>query len=129
MPASRAKNSVCGVGCKPHAKAAQRSTAATEPQVPGPGLPKPAPKNVATVQAHLVQFPLWTSAGAGEGLFVMRVSGEAAQVFEDFGVEDGGADLVNAHGHLPRSILRQRSLQKREVLVFHLHEHSAGGAV
>jgi hypothetical protein len=36
------------------ANAAQRRTAATEPQVPGPGLPKPAPKKVAMVQAQRV---------------------------------------------------------------------------
>jgi hypothetical protein len=59
----------------------------------------------------------------------MRVSGEAAQVFEDFGVEDGGADLVNAHGPFAEVDLAAAVTAKREVLVFHLHEHTASGAV
>jgi len=48
-------------GMQAKAKADQRRTAATEPQVPGPGLPNPAPKKVATVQAQNV---LWAE-GAG----------------------------------------------------------------
>ena len=66
--------------------------AATDPQVPGPGLPSPAPKNVATVQAHGV---LRAVSGGGEmvaGLFVIlfpALATDLAKIFEDFGIEDG----------------------------------------
>ena len=40
--------------CSPHAAAAHNSTAAMEPQVPGPGLMEPAPKNVAVRNAQRV---------------------------------------------------------------------------
>jgi len=102
-----------------------------EPQVPGPGLPRPPPKKVAMVQAHRVFF--WTGELAGSRLFVMGFAGlvlsaaeplrgvlvswelpdcasfimeirasraQAFEVFEDFGIEDGGADLVDAGGPL-----------------------------
>ena len=53
-------------GMEEQAQAAQRRTAATEPQVPGPGLPKPAPKKVATVHAHhFVAFWFWTGLWEG----------------------------------------------------------------
>jgi len=61
----------------------------------GPGLPKPAPKKVAMVQAqYFVPFWFWT--GTGEvALLVMGVAefalaaAEGAEVFKDVGVEDG----------------------------------------
>jgi hypothetical protein len=75
--------------------AAQRSTAAMEPQVPGPGLPNPAPKKVATVQAQRVLC----SAGVEVGeLVFIEVSVQAGEVFKNLGVKDGGTDLVHAHG-------------------------------
>ena len=54
--------------------AAQMRSAATEPQVPGPGLPRPAPKKVATVQAQRVLF--WTSVGSEmfAGLVVIGIA-------------------------------------------------------
>ena len=73
--------------------AAQRSTAATEPQVPGPGLPSPAPKKVATVQAQIVRvlggFLGW-GAGMAVELFVIAIvasPAEFAEVLVDLGVE------------------------------------------
>src|ERR1035438_668859 len=56
MPRRRAITSAGGEGWARHANAAQRRTVATEPQVPGPGLPKPAPKKVAMVHAQRVFF-------------------------------------------------------------------------
>jgi hypothetical protein len=85
--------------------------------VPGPGLPRPAPKKVATVQAQKVfcgwmnwqvgpsgQPPLAAAAGglmASGGYFSGPRSFphvRAFEVFEQIGVEDGRADLVDAHG-------------------------------
>ena len=102
-----------GSGCLEKATAAQRSTAATEPQVPGPGLRKPMPKKVATFQAQRV-FLIWTFFWFWIGSVVelsafIRASAAAAaaeaQVFEDFGIEDRRADLVRR----PRPICRDRS--------------------
>jgi fructose-1,6-bisphosphatase len=59
----------------------------------------------------------------------MRVTGEPAQVFEDFRVEDRGADLIDAHGPFAEIDLAAPVRAEREVFVFHLHEHTAGGAV
>src|ERR1035437_3990092 len=98
MPARRMRNSVSGVGWRPQATAAQRRTAATEPQVPGPGLPRPAPKKVATVQAHNV-FRVVPATAFWAGLLVIGASSaaaEVAEVLEDFGVQNWRADFVDA---------------------------------
>ena len=88
MPRRSAEFRRSGLGCAPKAKAAQRSSAATDPQVPGPGLPRPAPKKVATVQAQRVFFsPLI-------GAFVVA-AGQAAEILEDFRIEHRRADLVD----------------------------------
>ena len=73
---------------------AQRSIAATEPYVPGPGLPRPAPKKVATVQAHSVRVVGWFLGGAAgvvAELFVVTIAlpTHLTEIFEDFGIEDG----------------------------------------
>src|SRR5258708_5534786 len=98
--------------------APQRSTAATDPQVPGPGLPRPTPKNVATVHAHGV---LRAASGGGEsgvGLFVIlfpALAADFAKVLKDFRIEDGGTDLVDAHGPLAEIDLAAAVAAEREV--------------
>ena len=54
---------------------------------------------------------------------------EASEVFEDFGVEDGGADFVDTHGPLAEVDLAAAVRAEGEVLVFDSNEHTAGGAV
>src|SRR5215469_2507594 len=70
MPITRAMRSAMGAGWKSQAKAAQRRTAAMEPQVPGPGLSRPAPKKVATVQAHGVRRVMGAAVEAGASVTV-----------------------------------------------------------
>ena len=69
-----------------------------EPQVPGPGLPKPAPKSVA-IAHHGMERPFLTGGAAGS-LIVMGVAAavraQAAEVFQHFRIEDGRAYLVDA---------------------------------
>ena len=74
-------------------------TAATDPQVPGPGLPKPAPNEVAIVHAQIVRVSAG-DAGTSAGLFVVTIAASPAhftEIFEYFGIEDWRADLVYAH--------------------------------
>ncbi len=110
----------------------QSRTAATEPQVPGPGLPIPAPKNVATVQAQGV---LRAVSGGGEtvaGLFVIlfpALATDLAKIFKDFGIQDGRADFVDAHGPLAKIDLAAAVAAEREVFVFGGDQHAAGGAM
>src|ERR1035437_5771299 len=133
IPASSSRSRICGAGWMPQPTPAQMSTAATEPQVPGPGLPRPAPKKVATVQAQRV---LWAAGGEvaalGVGSVVIRVSvaatAQASQVFEDFGVQAARAALVDAHGPLAKVDLAAAVTAEGEVLVFDSYEHTAGGA-
>jgi len=65
-------------------------------------------------------------------LLVMGVSAvvraEPAKVFEDFGVEDGGADLVDAHGPLAEIDLAAAVTAEGEILVVETDQHAAGGA-
>ena len=100
-----------GLGWASHANEAQRRTAATEPQVPGPGLRKPTPKKVATAHQGFVGF--WSGALEVPSLLIgtIAVGAEAAKIFENFWVEDGRADFVDAHGPFAAIVLRQRSLQ------------------
>jgi len=90
-----------GVGCQsPQGEGCpQRSTAGHRaPRARTAGLPKPPREECGDGPGPpLCSSRFGQAAGAGEGLFVMRVSGEAAQVFEDSGSR-WGADLVNAHG-------------------------------
>jgi hypothetical protein len=51
-----------------------------------------------------------------------------AQVFEDFRVEDGGTDLVDAHGPFAKINLAAAIAAKGKVLVGEANEHAAGGA-
>ncbi len=127
--------------------------AATEPQVPGPGLPRPAPKKVAMVQAQKVFLPDWKAqegaAGqpplAASALALARASGVSSGVssgctlvafrvfehaaFGGFGVEDGGADLVDAHGPFAQVDAAAAVGAEGEVFVRGLDELGAGGAL
>ena len=62
----------------------------------------------------------------------MRVSGlmraEAAEVFEDFRVEDGGADFVDSGGPLAEVDFAAAVAAEGEVLVVEADEHATGGA-
>src|SRR5580658_9319902 len=133
MPERRVSSSVWGEGWAKRAYAAQSRTAATEPQVPGPGLPKPAPKKVATAQAHhFVGFLFWTGVVDGEGSFaigaLVAAAGESAEVFEDFGIEDWRTDFVDAHGPLAQIDLAATVGAEGKVFVFEPDESAAGGA-
>jgi hypothetical protein len=77
--------------------------------------------------------------GGGKGcfrdwLFVMRVAGlvvasaEGAKVFEDFRVEDGRADFVDAGGPLAEVDLAAAVTAEREVFAVEGDEFVAGGA-
>src|ERR1035437_1905024 len=129
IPASSSRTRICGAGWMPQATPAQMSTAATEPQVPGPGLPRPAPKKVATVQAQRVLPAAGRELGASVVMGIsVAATAQASQVFEDFGVQDRRADLVDAHGPLAKVDLAAAVRAEREVLVFDSYEHTAGGA-
>src|ERR1035437_5866712 len=113
------------------AKADQMSTAATEPQVPGPGLPKPEPKKVAMIHAHhFVAFLFWT--GGVEGSVVIAVlavaAGQVAQIFKDLGVEDGRTDPVDTGGPLSEIDLAAAVAAEGKIFGVHLHQHAASGA-
>ena len=53
---------------------------------------------------------------------------EAAEVFEDFGVEDGGTDFVDAHGPLAEVDLAAAVRAEGEIFVVDADQHAAGGA-
>jgi len=108
-------------------QAAQSSNAATDPQVPGPGLPYPAPKKVAIANAQDV----WLALGGGV-LFVIEVPSAVvskfAEILQDFGIQNGRADLVHTHRPLAEIDLAAAVTAEGEVLVGHADEHAAGGA-
>src|SRR5580698_4360971 len=91
----------------------------------------PAPKKVATAQAQRVFSPLGVRVAAlpsvSIGLSAM-ISAGAAEVFEDFRIEDGRADLVDAGGPFAQVDFAAAVAAEREVLVFGADQHGAGGA-
>src|SRR5579859_2187409 len=123
------------------------SVAAIEPHVPGPGLPSPAPKKVATVQAQKVFRPDWNAqvgpaghppcaAWSWAALILaciakscLAVTFVALEVFQQIGIEDGRTDLVNAHGPFAEVDAAAAIAAEREVLVSGLHQLLAGRAV
>jgi hypothetical protein len=127
------------------ATAAHNRTAATDPQVPGPGLPNPAPKNVATAHAQRVFRGGAPEAGAEllaldavsdfglAPLLILRAfvaaTGEPAKIFEDFGIEHGRTDFVNAHGPLAEINFSAAVAAEGEILILGLNNHAAGGTV
>jgi len=91
---------------------------------------------VAMLQAHKVFFLLGIPCLSAPGLLVIDVpvvaagpiSVQAAEVFEDFRVEDGGADPVNAGGPLAEVDLAAAVGAEGEVLIGEANQHAAGGA-
>jgi hypothetical protein len=130
IPARRASRRVWRAGWARAVYAYQRRTAATEPHVPGPGLPKPAPKKVATVQAQYF-LPFLFSTGVVEGSVFITVpalsAAEVAEVLEDFRVEDGRADLVDARGPLAEVDLAATVAAEGEIFVADADQHAASG--
>src|SRR5579863_1964774 len=65
-------------------------------------------------------------------LVLIRTSGmtprQSAEVFEDFRIEDRGADLIDTHGPLAEVDLATAVRAEREVFVLGANEHAAGGA-
>jgi len=57
---------------------------------------------------------------------VVRV--QAAEVFEDFRVEDGGADFVDAGGPLAEVDFAATVAAEGEIFVVEADQHAAGGA-
>src|ERR1700757_1587759 len=99
----------------------QSRTAATEPQVPGPGLPSPTPKKVATDQAHGVLRAVSGGGDTADGLFVIlfpALTAPLAKIFEDFRIEDRRTDLVDAHGPFAKIDFSTAIAAKGEVFVF-----------
>src|ERR1700722_16753519 len=98
-----------------------------EPHVPGPGLPNPAPKNVAIVHAQNVRSPVFTGVSTAAGSFVMRVavSAHPAQVFEDVGGENRRTDLVDPRGPFAEIDLAATVAAEREVLIIEADQHIA----
>ncbi len=95
--------SMRGAGCRrPARHAAHSSTAATEPQVPGPGLPKPAPKKVATVQAH---SGLLRGAARRDGIGTLRGALAAISSFASLccGLRPGRPDLRELRDRAPEN--------------------------
>ena len=78
IPINTTSKRPLGVGWKSRPRAPQSRTAATEPQVPGPGLPNPAPKKVAIVQAHGVFRAVSDGGETVAGLFVILFPALAA---------------------------------------------------
>src|SRR5580698_1478742 len=131
-PMRRATKRTRGLGWASHANAAQRRTAATEPQVPGPGLMKPTPKKVA--MAHQRRFaPFWFWSGALEVpsmlIGTVAVGAEAPEIFENFRVEDGRADFVDAHGPFAEIDFAAAVAAEWEVFVADADDHCAGWTV
>jgi hypothetical protein len=83
-------------------------------------------------KAHFVVFLFWVSSAEGLSVFIRvpaAVVAEFAEVFEDFGVEDGRTDFVDAHGPFAEIDFAAAVTAEREVFVGHADEHAAGGAV
>src|ERR1700761_2751216 len=98
MPATMAQRAAPSVshptaaGATPGVLAApsQSKPAAADPQLPGPGRSKPAPKKVPTVQAQAVFFPL-----GGASLIAGRARPHLFKLFQQVGIEYGRGDAVD----------------------------------
>jgi hypothetical protein len=92
------------VGSPYRAKNPQRSIVATEAQVPGPGLPNPAPKNVAITHAQAGAFVVPISVGV-PAIFV-RVAilflPDSFHAFNVFRIGDRTGNQVPATGPFPK---------------------------
>lgn|GEM_PF-4751098 len=129
IPMSRAMKRVRGLGWANRANAAQRRTAATEPQVPGPGLMKPTPKKVAMAHQRFAGFSTREPGGRSLLIGATAIRAETAEVFEDFRVEDGRTNFVDAHGPLAEIDFAAAVAAEGEVFVAGADDHCAGWAV
>src|SRR5689334_10918468 len=108
------------------------STVAAEPQLPGPGLRNPVPKNVATIHAHAcLRMRRDELSGAGVGVVVVTVvrrlvhlSRVKARVF---GIGDGSGDYVSTARPFAQVNQSAPLATEREVRIGAHHDLSAGG--
>src|SRR6266568_1205723 len=132
-PTARKTRSPRGPAGRPRATPVHKSTAATDPQVPGPGFPRPAPKKVATVQAQSVlRVPAGDSGAATDSLIVRipaPASAQATEVFEHLRVQHRRTYLVDAHCPLAKVNLAATVTAKREVLILGTNKHATSRAV
>ena len=95
---------------------AHKITVASDPHVPGPGLRRPAPKKVATSVAHsgaARSGAAGSSAISGGGFISLRPRRRDCLAALLPRRQSTGDEITYAPlAHLPRSIKRQRSLQK-----------------
>ena len=56
-------------------------------------------------------------------------AGKAAEIFENFGIENGRADLIHAHGPLAKIDLAASVTAEREILIGGADDHPARRAL
>jgi hypothetical protein len=100
-----------------------------EPQVPGPGLMKPTPKKVAMAHQRFVGFSTKEPGERSLLIGTVAVGAEAAEIFENFRVEDGRTDFVDAHGPFAEVDFATAVAAEWEVFVADADDHCAGRAV
>src|SRR4051812_26984816 len=107
-------------GAANRAKPPQSNVVATEAHVPGPGRPKPAPKNVATAHAQSGAF---TFAGLMDvaAVFVVVVAMAILVHFlhslDVFGIGDGTGDYITSAGPFSQVNQAAALAAKREVRI------------
>jgi hypothetical protein len=110
----------------------QSRNAAIDPQVPGPGLPSPAPKKVAMVQAQAVFRILAGGWGTAVELFVVKrpaSPGRVIKIFQNVWIKDRRADFVHAGRPLTEVDFAATIAAEREILVLGRDQHAARGAM
>src|SRR5579883_403135 len=96
----------------------QARVAATDPHVPGPGFPNPAPKNVAAVQAHSVLL-----------VFIVRAPGlQSFQVFQHFRIKHRRRNAISAACPLSQINLPAAVATEGKILATSGYKCAAGGA-
>ena len=126
---SSAMKRMIGLGWASQTNAAQSRTPAMEPQVPGPGLMKPTPKKVAMAHQALVGFSTEEAGERSLLIGTVAVEAEAAEIFENFRVEDGRADFVDSHGPFAEIDFATAVAAKGKVFVADADDHCAGRAM
>src|SRR6185312_7227425 len=109
---------------------AHRTSAATEPHVPGPGLSRPAPKNVATANAHFVVCCCAGSVRDPARSLIVRASArvaKAAQILQYLRIEHRGTDLVNARCPLAEVDLPTAVAAEGKIFILWLNNRPASG--
>jgi hypothetical protein len=90
---------------------------------------KPTPKKVAMAHQRFVGF---STVEPGERLLLIgtvAVGAEAAEIFENFRVENGRTDFVDAHGPFAEIDFAAAVAAEREVFVADADDHCAGWTV